>query len=224
MSSRLLRIVVLTRLVVHEPRHKIGRTKMRDRIFIIMITLVSCCFAQSRSQQSATGALGSTMIATNSIPKDYVIGSEDVLAVNIWKEPEISRTVPVRPDGKITLPLIGDVQASGLTPQKLENTLKEGLKAYVANPEVTVIVQEVKSLKFNIVGEINHPGSFALSQPMTVLDAIAVGGGLRDFAKGSKIYVLRGNTRLPFNYKDVIKGKKLTENVALQSGDTVVVP
>ena len=197
---------------------------MRSKILIVMITLAGCCFAQSHAQESAPAAPGSTIIATNSIPKDYVIGSEDVLAVNIRKEPEISRTVPVRPDGKITLPLIGDVQASGLTPQKLESTLKEGLKAYVANPEVTVIVQEVKSLKFNIVGEINHPGSFALSQPMTVLDAIAVGGGLRDFAKGSKIYVLRGNTRLPFNYKDVIKGKKLNQNVILQSGDTVVVP
>src|SRR5690348_16775415 len=124
------------------------------------------------------------------VHNDYIIGSDDVLAVNIWKEPELSRTVPVRPDGKITLPLIGDVQASGLTPRKLQDSLASGLKAYVANPEVTVIVQEVKSLKYNIVGEIAKPGSYPLSEPTSVLDAIAAGGGLRDFAKGNKIYVL----------------------------------
>ena len=189
--------------------------------------LVSSSFAQSKANEYLPDNVSpgsSTTIAARSIPKDYVIGSEDVLAVNVWKEPEISRTIPVRPDGKITLPLLGDVQATGLTPQKLEDTLREGLKAYVSNPEVTVIVQEVKSLKFNIVGEINHPGAFPLSQPTTVLDAIAVAGGLRDFAKGSHIYVLRGSTQLPFNYKQVIKGKNLTQNVPLQAGDTVVIP
>lgn len=197
------------------------------RVLVFLVLFASYGFTQSEAQQQyqpSSSALESTKIAVSSVPKDYVIGSEDVLAVNIWKEPEISRTVPVRPDGKITLPLVGDVQASGLTPHKLEDNLRDGLKAYVANPEVTVIVQEVKSLKFNIVGEINHPGSFPLTQPMTALDAIAVGGGLRDFAKSSKIYVLRGNTRLPFNYKDVIKGKKPSQNVVLQSGDTVVIP
>ncbi len=196
------------------------------RVLVLLVVLVSYGVTQSDGQQyqPSTTASEPLKMAVNSVPKDYVIGSEDVLAVNIWKEPEISRTVPVRPDGKITLPLVGDVQASGLTPHKLEDTLRDGLKAYVSNPEVTVIVQEVKSLKFNIVGEINHPGSFPLSQPTSVLDAIALGGGLRDFAKSGKIYVLRGNARLPFNYKDVIKGKKLSQNVTLQSGDTVVIP
>ncbi len=195
------------------------------KIVLLVIALFATYgIAQTEQYQPSRSAPEPTKLAVNSVPKDYVIGSEDVLAVNIWKEPEISRTVPVRPDGKITLPLVGDVQASGLTPHKLEDNLRDGLKAYVANPEVTVIVQEVKSLKFNIVGEINHPGSFPLAQPMTVLDAIAVGGGLRDFAKSSKIYVLRGNARLPFNYKAVIKGKKLAENVVLQPGDTVVIP
>jgi len=160
---------------------------------------------------------------------DYIIGSEDVLAVNIWKEPEISRTVPVRPDGKITLPLIGDIQAGGLTPRKLQDNIATGLRSYVSSPEVTVIVQEVKSLKFNIVGEITKPGSYPLRDATTVLDAIAVGGGLRDFAKGSHIYVLRSNSdgshaKLPFDYKQVIKGKKLSENVELRAGDTIVVP
>lgn len=159
----------------------------------------------------------------------YVIGSEDVLAVNIWKEPELSRVVPVRPDGKITLPLVGDVQAGGLTPKQLQGNIANDLHAYVATPEVTVIVQEVKSQKFNIVGEIARPGSYSLTRSMTVLDAIAVGGGLRDFAKASRIYVLRSDrdgshSKLGFNYKDVIKGKNLAQNVELHSGDTVVVP
>jgi len=196
------------------------------KILASVAVLANFCVAQSPATQYRTADIAAPVANTapHSVPKDYTIGSEDILAVNVWKEPELSRTVPVRPDGKITLPLVGDVQASGLTPQALEHTLKEGLKAYVASPEVTVIVQEVKSLKFNIVGEINHPGSFPLGQPTTVLDAIAIGGGLRDFAKATRIYVLRGNTRLPFNYKDVIKGKKLSQNITLQSGDTVVIP
>lgn len=198
---------------------------MKKILAILLIQFLGSCLALSQtSSATSASAPEPTKIAVNSIPRDYIIGSEDVLAVNIWKEPEISRTVPVRPDGKITLPLVGDVQASGLTPHKLEESLKEGLKAYVENPEVTVIVQEIKSLKFNIVGEISRPGSYPLSQPMTVLDAIAVGGGLRDFAKGSHIYVLRDNNRLPFNYKQVIKGRRLSDNVVLQPGDTIVVP
>ena len=199
---------------------------MLKKFFIASVVLATCCFAQSRSNQYRSGGAhtDSPSLAPSSVPREYVIGSEDVLAINVWKEPEISRTVPVRPDGKITLPLVGDVQASGLTPEKLEATLREGLKAYVESPEVTVIVQEVKSLKFNIVGEVSRPGTYPLSQPTTVLDAIAVGGGLRDFAKATRIYVLRGDARLPFNYKDVIKGKKLSQNVNLQSGDTVVIP
>ena len=160
---------------------------------------------------------------------EYIIGNDDILAVNIWKEPELSRTVPVRPDGKITIPLIGEIQASGLTPKKLQDSLAFGLKAYVTNPEVTVIVQEVKSLKYNIVGEITRPGSYLLTEPTTVLSAIAVAGGLRDFAKGGHIYVLRASKdgsllKLPFDYKQVIKGKKLSQNVELRAGDTVVVP
>ena len=158
--------------------------------------------------------------------EEFVIGAEDVLAVNVWKEPEISRTVPVRPDGKITLPLIGEIQASGLTAQKLQEEIGRRLATYVSNPDVTVIVQEVKSLKFNIMGEVVKPGSYTLSKPMTVLNAIAIAGGLRDFAKQGNIYVLRvtenGIVRLPFDYKSVIKARK--QDLELQPRDTVVVP
>src|SRR5438105_3756487 len=189
---------------------------------LLIPMLLGSCFAQGAGENRAaiTLANGETVKSALDVQaRPYVIGAEDVLAINVWREPELSRTVPVRPDGKITLPLVGEIQASGLTPHKLQDNLAEGFKAYVSNPEVTVIVQEVKSLKFNIVGEISRPGSYTLTQPMTVLDAIAVGGGLRDFAKSGRIYVLRNNTRLSFDYKQVIKGKRLPDNVELKPGD-----
>ena len=162
--------------------------------------------------------------------KTYVIGENDVLEVDVWKDKEISRTVPVRPDGKISLPLIGEIQASGMTPLQLQDDLSQRLKSFIANPQVTVIVTDPRSHHFNIVGQVAKPGAYPLSQSMTVLDAISVAGGFRDFAKETKIYVLRtmpgGNNpeRLPFNYKDAIKGKKPENNVVLKPGDTIVVP
>ncbi len=161
--------------------------------------------------------------------EDYVIGADDTLAINVWKEPDLCRTVPVRPDGRITLPLIGDIQASGKTPRKLQEEIQQSLMAFVAVPEVTVIVQEVKSLKFNIVGEIVKPGTYPLTESTTVLDAIAQAGGLGEFAKSNSIYVLRirpdgSSERLPFRYKQVLKGSNLSQNVQLQAHDTVVVP
>lgn len=160
----------------------------------------------------------------------YVIGTDDVLAVHVWKEPDLTATVSVRPDGKITLPVIGDVTAGGRTPRQLQEDVQQRLKAYLASPEVTVIVQQSKSVKFNIVGDgIARPGSYLLTPPLTVLDAIAVAGGLKEFAKKTKIYVLRVDasgkpTRFPFNYKEVTKGEKLAQNIELQPRDTVVVP
>jgi len=161
--------------------------------------------------------------------KSYVIGENDVLEIDVWKEKEISRTIPVRPDGKISLPLVGEIQASGMTPMQLQDDLTKRLKAYIENPEVTVIVGDPRSHQFNVVGEVNRPGSYQLSQAMTVLDAIAQSGGFKDFAKETKIYVLRPmpggiRVRIPFNYKNVIKGKDLQENVTLKPGDTIVVP
>jgi len=159
----------------------------------------------------------------------YVIGVDDVLAVSVWKEPDVSRTVPVRSDGKISLPLAGEVQASGQTPRQLEQELSAKLKSYISEPEVTVIVEQIRSQRFNILGQVARPGSFQLTNSPTVLDAIALAGGFRDFAKQKSIYVLRQNpdgtqTRLLFNYKDVIKGKNSEQNIRLQPNDTVVVP
>jgi len=159
----------------------------------------------------------------------FVIGNDDVLAINVWNEPNISRSIPVRSDGKISLPLVGEVQAAGRTPLKLEQDIATRLKSYIAEPEVTVIVQQINSQKFNILGQVVRPGSFVITNSATVLDAIALAGGFRDFAKQKNIYVLRQNpdgsqTRLPFNYKDVVKGKNSEQNVKLQPRDTIVVP
>ena len=169
-------------------------------------------------------------LSANAVPADadFVIGPDDVLGINVWREPEMSRSVPVRPDGKISLPLLGEFEASGLTPRQLQAKLAKQLATLVSNPEVTVIVEQIKSQKFNIVGEVGHPGSFPLSKPMTVLDAVAVAGGLKDFAKPKKMYVLRRNRdgsteRIAFNYKKAIQGST-NQNFDLQERDTIVVP
>jgi polysaccharide export outer membrane protein len=159
----------------------------------------------------------------------YVIGANDVLAINVWKEPDISRSVPVRSDGKISLPLVGELQASGETPRQLEQEIAKRLQSYISEPEVTVIVTDSKSQKVNIMGMVTRPGAYLLTSSTTVLDAIAMAGGFKDFAKQKSIYVLRQapegtQQRIPFNYKDVIKGKNAEQNIRLQAGDTVVVP
>jgi polysaccharide export outer membrane protein len=167
--------------------------------------------------------------AQSSLHDDYIIGPEDVLSINVWKEPEISRSVPVRLDGAISLPLVGEVQAGGRTPLQLEKEIAKKLQNYISEPEVAVMVQEMKSKRFNVLGQVNRPGSYLLANSTTVLDAIALAGGFKDFAKQKAVYVLRRNTdgtetRLPFNYKDVVKGKNVAENVKLEPRDSVVIP
>jgi polysaccharide export outer membrane protein len=191
--------------------------------------------------QTATGATPQTNVpagtdaanhaadARKAHDDTFVIGNDDVLMVNVWNEKEISRPVPVRSDGRISLPLVGEVQAAGRTPLKLEEEISAKLKSFIAEPEVTVIVQQINSQKFNILGMVNKPGSYMIVNSATILDAIALAGGFRDFAKQKNIYVLRQNpdgqqARLPFNYKDVVKGRNAEQNVKLQPRDTIVVP
>jgi len=171
-----------------------------------------------------------TMASANKPHDDsFIIGNDDVLAISVWKEPELSKSIPVRSDGRISLPLLGDVQAAGLTPLKLEQDIATKLQPYIAVPEVAVIVEQINSQKFNILGKVMRPGTYPLTNSATVLDAIALAGGCRDFAKQGSIYILRRNpdgseTRIPFNYKAVIKGKKVAQNISLQPHDTIVVP
>jgi polysaccharide biosynthesis/export protein len=159
----------------------------------------------------------------------FIIGNDDVLAINVWKEPDLTKQIPVRSDGKISLPLIGDVQAAGKTPSQLEWDISDRLKAYVADPQVVVIVQEIHSLKFNILGQVAKPGTYPLTAGTTVVDAIAAAGGFKDFAKKKGIYVLRQGisgteTRYEFNYQAFVKGKNPKQNILLRPHDTVVVP
>ena len=163
------------------------------------------------------------------VDNDYVIGPSDVLAINVWKDPELTRTMPVRPDGKITLPLIGELEVSGLTAQNVQSLVAQRLKEYISSPEVTVTVQEVNSRRYVIVGKVTHPGSYELGKPTTVLEAIAMAGGFLDFAKVNKVFIIRrredgSRIRLPFDYKNVINGRGPDENVELKNGDTIVVP
>jgi polysaccharide export outer membrane protein len=159
----------------------------------------------------------------------YVIGNDDVLGINVWKDPDLSRSIPVRSDGKISLPLVGELQAAGRTPLQLEHDIALILKDYMTAPEVTVIVEQINSKKFNILGQVLKPGSYSLALATTVMDAIATAGGFRDFAKKEDIYILRElpdgtESHIRFNYKSFIKGKNPTQNIKLEPHDTVIVP
>jgi len=157
-------------------------------------------------------------------PKKYNIGAEDVLLIKVWREAELSGPAVVRPDGKISMPLVGEIQAAGITPESLSATIAEGLSKYMTRPEVSVSVTAVNSKRYFISGEVNRPGAYPLLIPTTILEALVNAGGFRDFADTKKIVVLRGTARRSFNYKEVIKGKKTEQNVLLEPGDHIIVP
>src|SRR5437879_350119 len=158
---------------------------------------------------------------------DYVIGADDNLHISVWKEPDLTTSLPVRPDGKISLPLLNDVQAAGLTPMQLADSITEKLKKYIADPRVTVVVTAMNSRRIYVLGEVLHTGAVPLLPNMTVLQALAT-AGFTQFANVKGIYVLRTENgrqvKLPFNYKQVVKGADPRQNIALKPGDTVVVP
>ncbi len=157
----------------------------------------------------------------------YIIGPEDVLQVTVWKEPSLSGSVPVRPDGRISLVLVGDLQAAGRTPMQLADDITVKLKKYIQDPNVSVVVMSVNSQKVFVIGEISHAGPIAMTAGMTPLQAIAAGGGLSPYANAKKIYILRGDPgkqqKIPYNYKQALKGDS-SQNFELKPGDTIVVP
>jgi polysaccharide export outer membrane protein len=159
---------------------------------------------------------------------NYIIGPQDVLDINVWKEAELTRSVPVRPDGKISLPLLNDVQAGGLTPSQLAEQITTSLKKFITNPQVTVIVAQINSQRVYILGEAARPGAYPLLPGMTVLQALSSSGGFTLFANLKKIYVLRKEggkqEKFPFNYKEVVSGKNTEQNIELKAGDQIVVP
>jgi polysaccharide export outer membrane protein len=157
----------------------------------------------------------------------YVIGPDDTLFISVWKEPDLTETLPVRADGMISLPLLNDVQAAGLTPMQLGSSLSEKLKKYVSDPHVTIIVTQMNSQRVYVTGEVLHPGAMSLTPNMTVLQALAT-SGFTQFANTKGIYVLRNENgadkKFPVNYKKLIKGEAGNQNIALKPGDTIIVP
>jgi len=157
-------------------------------------------------------------------PKAYIIGAEDVISIRVWREPENSGFFVVRPDGRVSVPLIGEIQAAGLTPEKLSANIAEGLQKVMVHPEVTVGVEKVNSKKYYINGEVNKPGSYPLVIDTSVLEALVNAGGFKEFANTKKIVILRGGERLKFNYHEVTKGKRMEQNILVRPGDQIIVP
>jgi polysaccharide biosynthesis/export protein len=183
--------------------------------------------ANAGSAQTEKPAPPEAKPAEQFLPPDYVIGPDDTLHITVWKEPDMSATLPVRSDGKISLPLLDDVQAAGMTPLQLKDSIKEKLKKYISDPRVTVVVTAMNSRRIFVTGEVTHTGAMALLPNMTMLQALAT-SGFTQFANLKGIYLLRTENgqqvKLPFNYKEVVKGRHPEENIMLKPGDTIVVP
>jgi len=182
---------------------------------------------QTPAQTTPQPSTDSKKTSTGDLP-DYKIGEQDVLNITIWKEPQLSGSVVVRPDGKISLPLVDEVSAAGLTPLELQNVLVEKYRPYLTVPQVSVSAKEINSRKVYVIGQVAREGSFRINSNSTVLEILAEAGGLKDYANRKKIYVMRSvqgkQVRYPFNYEAVIRGEHYEENIVLQPGDKVVVP
>lgn len=214
---------------------------MKTKVYLALLLMLGIITSGGMAQQAAgekpkesVQPAAPSAVKPVSSPKSatddpaYIIGQDDVLDISVWKEADVSRQVPVRPDGKISLPLLNDVQASGLTPMQLQAQLSEKLKKFFTDPQVTVIVTAINSRRVYMMGEINRPGAIPLVPNMTVLQAISSAGGLSQFANSSKIQILRteNGKQVPyfFNYKEVIRGVRTDQNIFLKPGDSIVVP
>jgi polysaccharide biosynthesis/export protein len=169
----------------------------------------------------AAGRVGATAAVD---PKSYIIDPEDVVSVRVWREPEMSGLFTVRPDGKITMPLVGDIQAGGVTPDQLQQKVVEALQTLMNRPQVVASVHEVRSKRYYVSGEVNRPGQYPLIGKVTIVEALTMAGGFREFADMKGVKVMRGSERIKFNYKNFIKGKELDKNLELKPGDHIVVP
>jgi polysaccharide biosynthesis/export protein len=203
---------------------------MKLAVLLSPMLLAAGILAQSSGQPKAADNKADkppeTVQETGAAP-DYVIGADDTLHISVWKEPDLSEQLPVRPDGKISMPLLNDVQAAGLTPLQLKDSITERLKKYIADPHVTVVVLAMNSRRIFVTGEVLHSGPMTLLPHMTVLQALSQ-AGFTQFANPKAIYLLRTQNgkqeKLPFNYKEVVKGNHPEENIELKPGDTLVVP
>ena len=178
--------------------------------------------------QALTDRPSSHGAAAVTVPAGYVIGADDRLTINFWRDKELSADVVVRPDGRISLPLLNDVEAAGLTPEQLRRRLLEAASRFVEDPSPTVVVREIHSRRVYITGNVEKPGAYPLNTPMTVVQLIATAGGLKEFIAGKNIVILRHeagrDVRFAFDYQAVLKGRKLQQNIEMRPGDTVIVP
>ena len=212
---------------------------MRSTLLMILSACLIVSVAQARNESPAAqdkkaeakGSKGqATPAAVQTAAEDpaYKIGPQDLLKIDVWREDQLTRTVPVRPDGRITLPLLNDMRASGLTPMELAGAIRDELKNFVNNPQVTVSVMEINSRRIYVTGEVAKSGAFGLLPHMTALQAISSTGGFTQFARPKNIYILRTEkgqqVKLPFNYKEAVRGRNPEQNIELQPGDVIVVP
>ena len=201
-------------------------------IFSLLFLGAGGTAAQNGGTQTGGALSGDSSYAAGdqaaNVGSDYRVGVGDMLQISVWKEPEISTTGPIRPDGKISIPLVNDLEVTGKTPLEIQAIVAEKLAPFIKDPNVTVIVRTVNSKKVYLVGEVNGPGARQIMGPTTVLQILTEAGGLRPFAKEKDIYILRVTNgkqqKFRFNYKDVIKGEKMEQNIFLEPGDTIVVP
>lgn len=203
--------------------------KISGAAFVVSALIVVPVAAQQRVAVAAQPAEAPVNApASVPLPAGYLIGPEDVLSIVFWKDKDMSADVVVRPDGKISLPLLNEVQAAGLTPEQLRAQLTEVASKFVTEPTAAVVVKEIHSRKVFITGNVTKPGTYPLMGDMTVLQLIAVAGGLQEYADSKNIVVMRNDNgqkqSLKFNYKDVVKQRHVEQNVVLKSGDTVIVP
>jgi polysaccharide export outer membrane protein len=206
-------------------RHLLGRSAC-------IVAACSVLWAPAAARQSPTpqepAKADGVSVPSAALPRDYVIGPEDLLSIVFWQEPAMSTEVVVRPDGKISLPLLKDVQAAGYTPEQLTDALMKAATKYVSRPNATVIVKQINSRKVFVIGQVAKPGTFPLMGDLTVLQAIALAGGVLEYSKSANVVIVRKEEgreqRFKFNYKDVLKGKNTAQNIVLKPGDTVIVP
>lgn len=185
---------------------------MRNAAFLVAILLSSAAFAADTTTTASPAAL-----------PEYKIGVDDLLDIAVWNVAELQKTVPVRPDGNVSLPLVNDVLAAGLTPMELRDQLTKKLALFIKNPDVSVVVREIRSLKVSVIGQVRAPGRYDIKSPSTVLDAIALAGGLTEFAGRRNITVLRSSQRFNFDYEAAVNSRA-NSNFSIKAGDIVVVP
>ena len=216
---------VRARWLIQVMHYRTGSSRIA--VLLLLASAIPAGAQQSARPQQSANTAGVSAPTSTALPAGYVIGPEDVLSIVFWREKDWSADVVVRPDGKISLPVLNDVQAAGFTPEQLSAAVEQAAGKYIVGADATVIVKEIHSRKVFVVGEVGRPGSFPLAGDMTVLQALAEAGGLLEHAKKGDIVVVRTGKgreqRFKFNYNDVLKGKKTEQNIRLQPGDTILV-